>query len=308
MNILLYGDDAALMRKKLSGFKSQFLKMYADGEVLTLHGDALPPPDELADTFTTDSLFGSKKLFILKSWYAVLQEKTMAVILPWLIQGGKIHTVIYYEEDVHDVIKTDHFKALQAQKLLADKYIFYCRRARSVTSSVSLTPEQRLYIDQVHADNSALAEQELTKAALLQRAGKADLINQVFTDHQTILSVFPFIDAVFARDPVQTHRILHGLLAQGENELMLLTMLINHVKKVLFIVDAEMKAADINLLLKKMRVHAFVAKKLLQQKKNFTLSLLKSWLTKLLEIDLQAKQGKVDAKVALGQFCVSIDM
>lgn len=306
MNILLYGNDVALLRKKLTGFKSQFLKMYPEGEVITLYGDNVPELAEIADLFTSESLFGSKKLFILKRWIEILDRKDMHDVLSWLVQGGQQHTIIYYEEDTENPFDVPHFKSLKENNHLEEKYIFYCRRGKFISASLNLTPEQKVYLEQVHNENSVLAEQELTKAALLQRAGKSELINTVFSDYHLAITVFPFIDAVFARDGIRASRLLYDLLAQGENELMLITMLINHLKKILFIVDAEHRKVDINGLLKKMRIHAYVAKKLMQQKQYFSLHTSKAWLAKLLEIDLQAKQGKVDAKVALGQFCVSI--
>lgn len=308
MNILLYGDDNAVLRDKLIAFKKQFQKNYPDGEIITLYGDELPTSATLADLLTTDSLFGSKKLFILKGVLGEINPKEHAELADWLITGGTTHTIIYYEEDNNDAVKSGHITVLQKQAVLDNKYIFLCRKGRGIISDTVFTPEQKMYLDQVHGQSSALAQQEIAKAQLLQRAGHPELINNVFNDYQLSLSVFPFIDCIFLRNGKKAYSLLLSLLSQGENELMLMTMLINHLKKILFLLDAEAQKADLNALLKKMRVHAFVAQKLQQQKRNFTLVECQDWLKKLLEIDLQAKQGKVDAKVALGQFCVSIGM
>ncbi|MBI4836090.1 MAG: hypothetical protein HY817_02415 [Candidatus Abawacabacteria bacterium] len=306
MHLLLYGDDSALLRDKLAAFKSQFSKMYPDGEVITLYHDDLPELDIMADLLTTDSLFGSKKLFIFKGLIPQLEKKNAQELIPWLHSGGALHTVIYYEEGNLEAQKSEFIQDLQKRTLLDPKYVFFCRKGRGFSHNTNLTTEQKLYLDQVYADDSALAKQEMKKVELLQRAGHPELINQVFSDFQMSLSVFPFIDSIFARDVRKSTSLLKSLLEQGENELMLLTMLINHMKKILFVLDAEDKGGDIDGLLKKMRVHAFVAKKLLQQKRAFTLIQAKMWLANLLQIDLLAKQGKVDPKIALSQFCVSI--
>lgn len=307
MNILLYGDDKMALREKLATLRQQFKKMYPDGEVVLLYGDELPEVSELADLLSSDSLFGNKKLVVFKDFLDPLSLKKHEGLMPLFVRGGESNTVIYYMEDNVEALKCEHIQDLKARKLLDEKYIFACRKGRTMDIRISLTPEQRVYIEQVYTQDSALAAQEVAKAALLQRAGSGDLVNQVFNDYQLAISVFPFLDSMFAKDSKRTAALLKSLFDQGENELMLLTMIMNHLKKILFLLDAEQKNADVNALLKKMRVHAFVAKKMMQQKRNFNLITAKLWLAKLLEIDLLAKQGKVDPKVALQQFCVSIE-
>ncbi len=308
MNILLYGDDKLVMREKLASFRLQFKKLYPDGEIMILFGDELPMADELADLLGTDSLFGNKKLIVLKDFGASLANKKNHALLPWFVRGGEQHTIIYYAEDDLEAVKHAHIQDLLAQKHLEEKYVFFCRRGRLTTQKLVLTPAQKMYLEQVHMLDTALAAQEIAKAELLQRAGKSELVDTVFNDYQFSISVFPFLDSLFAKDSAKAASLLKSLFDQGENELMLLTMVINHLKKILFLLDAETKRSSPDEVLKKLRIHAFVAKKMLQQKRNFSLATAKLWLAKLLEIDLLAKQGKVDAKVALNQFCVSIDM
>ena len=305
MNILVFGDDPAQVRKKTADLKARFLQVNPGGEVIILYADDLPGIGSLTDMLTTVSLTGDKKCIIFKNLLSTKLEQ-QEQIEELLKQSDQEMTTLVFSEENSDVLKKTFVKKMTKEGILLEKYIFSCQKARVLRLDLVLGQEEKNYLNQLYQSDPEMVEREIEKIALLQRAGKSELIPEVFSDYEFSLSVFRFTDALFAKNYSQASVYLRQLFDQDHNEHMLLSMIINHVKKILFILDAENKKHDVSKVIKEMKIHPFVAKNLLQQKQRFSLSEVKSWLARLLEIDLLSKQGKVNAKLALEQFCVSI--
>lgn len=305
MNILVYGDDAAQIRKKVADLKARFSQVNPLGEVVTLYADELPEMGKLTDMLTTVSLMNEKKCLIFKNLFStkIAEQEQIENLLKQVDQNM---TTIIFSEENSDVLKKSFVKKMKKEGILPEKFIFSCQKTNILKMDIVVGKEERDYLNQLYHSDPELVEKELEKVALLQRAGKAELIPEVFSDYEFSLSVFRFTDALFAKKHAQATVYLKQLFAQNHNEHMLLSLIMNHLKKLLFILDTEARKQDTNTMLKEMKIHPFVAKNLLVQKRNFTLTEVKSWLKKLLVIDLQSKQGKVDAKVALEQFCVTM--
>ncbi len=306
MNLLIYGDDTALVATRIRELKQHFLKTNTDSEIYSLLFDDLPEPDQLLDIFSTVPLWGSKKCFVLHGFLTTTWKGEYEKMWDWISAVAPENPLIFveYQNDVLTKVK----KVAQWIKdgQLTTKLTFACPKSKSLKTPLSLTASQQEYLNHVYSSDPLLAYQELNKARLLTDAKRVDLIDEVFNQPEFSTSIFRLTDSLFARNALLAASVVQELLAQGENELMLLSMIINHVKKILFILDAEAKGMASQDILKKLKVHPFVAKNLMKQKTAFSVAICQQWLKTLLEIDLQSKQGKADAKVALTQFCVSI--
>ncbi len=305
MNILVFGDDAAQVRQKTADLRARFSQVNPDGEVMTLYADDLPEINALTDMLTTVSLTGDKKCIVFRNLFStkIAEQEQVEDLLK---RTDQTMTTMIFSEESSDVLKKSFLKKMKEHGVLSEKYMFSCQKTRILKLDISLTQEEKNYLNQLYQSDPELVEKELEKVALLQRAGKPELISEVFSDYDFSLSVFRFTDALFAKKFTQATIFLQQLFEQDHNEHMLLSMITNHIKKILFILDAEHKKADITKVLKELKIHPFVAKNLMQQKRNFSLAEAKSWLNSFLKIDLLSKQGKVDAKIALEQFCVTM--
>lgn len=306
MKLLIYGDDTALVATRVQELKQHFLKSNADSEVLVLKADDLPLPEQVVDMLATMPLWGGKKCFILYDFLAQTWKGEYQKMWDW-IDAISPEQVVFFVEHANDApTKVKRIVKWVESGELTTKLMFACPKGKGIKTHLKLTSEQQTYLDQLYQQDPLMAYQELKKAHLLMEAQRADLIDEVFNQPEFSTSIFRLTDTVFARNALGALTAVQELLAQGENEFMLLSMLINHTKKILFILDAEAQGVASQDVLKKLKVHPFVAKNLMKQKSLFRLDQAKRWLQTLLEIDLQSKQGKVDAKVALEQFCVSI--
>ncbi len=307
MNILVYGDDTALIEQRIKELKQHFLKTNSDGEIIVIDSEALPLPAEMVDVLTTVTLLGNKRCFVLKGLLSHTFTAEYENFWYWIAQIPPEFAVIYVDYTAEILKKSVQVQEWQKAGTLLPRLTFACLKGRSLNTALTLTGSQKQYLDQVYQADPLFAYQELGKVALLVDAGHPELIEEVFARPELSVSVFKLTDAFFMKRSQATMESLETLFGQGENEHMLLGLLINQLKKLIFVMDADVRGEPVEATLKALKIHPFVAKNMQQQKRLFTLAEAQLWLQRLLEIDLQSKQGKVDAKVALGQFCVSID-
>lgn len=307
MNLLIYGDDTALVSSRIAELKQHFLKNNPEGEIFSLAAQDMPEPDQVLDILTTAPLWGGKRCFILHGFLTATWKGEYEKVWQWLEHVPAEYPLFFVEYQNDVITKVKRVVSWIESGALPAKLQFACPKGKTFRTHLPLTTSQQNYLNQVYSIDPLMAHQELLKAHLLTDAKRTDLIDEVFNQPECSTSIFRLTDSLFARNAANATSVVQDLLAQGENEHMLLSMIINHVKKILCILDAEAHGVNHQEVLKKLKVHPFVAKNLMKQKTLFTLALAKSWLKTLLEIDLQSKQGKVDAKIALTQFCVSIE-
>jgi DNA polymerase-3 subunit delta len=111
--------------------------------------------------------------------------------------------------------------------------------------------------------------------------------------------IFDLVDAIGNQDGRNAARLFHELLAQGSDPFYLFSMFIRQFRLLIQareLLDERHLSADIARLI---GVHPFVAGKLAQQARRFTLPDLEAIHTRLLEIDLGVKTGRTDLATAL---------
>jgi DNA polymerase-3 subunit delta len=111
--------------------------------------------------------------------------------------------------------------------------------------------------------------------------------------------IFKTIDALAARNKTAALKFLHRHLAEGESEIYLLGMLVYQFRNLLLVKDQIERGTPVYGLEKKLKLNPFVLRKSFEQSKNFSLGVLKKIYERLLEIDLDIKSGRVEAKAAL---------
>jgi DNA polymerase III subunit delta len=114
-------------------------------------------------------------------------------------------------------------------------------------------------------------------------------------------SIFGLVDAVGLRQRQQALGHLHRLLADGANELYILTMLARQVRLLISVKELSeeehLRADDI---LKRLRIsHRFILEKLLRQVRAFQMAELEKLLNRLLEVDQAIKTGRTEGPLAL---------
>lgn len=112
--------------------------------------------------------------------------------------------------------------------------------------------------------------------------------------------IFKLIDAVASSKQKLALKELHELLANGENELYILSMIVYQYRNMLVIKDFVNRGVSSQWeLAKTAGLHPFVAGKTLSLVRNYNIDDLKNIYAKLLEQDLAIKTGKMEPQTAL---------
>jgi DNA polymerase-3 subunit delta len=101
-------------------------------------------------------------------------------------------------------------------------------------------------------------------------------------------------------------KLLNEHLAAGDDPFYLLSMYFYQFRNLLKVKPLAQKNMNQFDISKKLKLHPFVARKSMDQVRNFTLAKLKELYSALCEIDFESKIGKVDIGLALDKFVASI--
>jgi DNA polymerase-3 subunit delta len=118
-------------------------------------------------------------------------------------------------------------------------------------------------------------------------------------------NVFAMVDAVGNRNGKQASKLLHQLLDRFEPEY-IFYMVVRQFRLLIQAKDILNSGGDIAEIVKKLRVRSFVAKKLVDQSRGFTLEALEDIYHKLVEIDEAIKTSRVDTRIALDTLIASL--
>jgi DNA polymerase-3 subunit delta len=170
-----------------------------------------------------------------------------------------------------------------------------------------IAPDAAVRLSEMVGEDTRIASQELTK--LLTYVNFARPVTLLDVDRVSIVSVqgnvFELVDALGQGDGKKAQRVLHQFLEE-EEAFELWGMVIRQFRLLLQareLLDASASIADVQ---KALGLHEFVAQKVTNQAKRFSLSALESIYHKLLEIDEGAKTSQVPLDLALDMLVVEL--
>lgn len=112
-------------------------------------------------------------------------------------------------------------------------------------------------------------------------------------------NIFATIDALANRNKALAYKLMHQHLAQGENEIYILTMFVYQFRNLLQIKSLIDGGLSSDALVRKTGLHPFVIKKSWAILKNFSQDALKKIYERLLKLDIAIKRGKIEPQTAL---------
>jgi len=170
-----------------------------------------------------------------------------------------------------------------------------------------IEPDAAARLSEMVGEDTRIAAQELTK--LLTYVNFARQVTLLDVDRVSIVSaqgnVFELVDALGQRDGKKAQRVLHQLLEE-EEAFELWGMVIRQFRLLLQARELLDASASIPEVQKALGLHEFVAQKVANQAKRFSLSALESIYHKLLEIDEGAKTSQVPLDLALDTLIVEL--
>ncbi len=170
-----------------------------------------------------------------------------------------------------------------------------------------IEPDAAAHLSEMVGEDTRIAAQELTK--LLTYVNFARPVNLLDVDRVSIVSaqgnVFELVDALGQGDGKKAQHVLHQLLEE-EEAFELWGMVIRQFRLLLQARELLDAGAGTSEVQKALGLHEFVAQKVTNQTKRFSLSTLESIYHKLLEIDEGAKTSQVPLDLALDTLVVEL--
>jgi DNA polymerase-3 subunit delta len=320
MIIFLYGEDEFRSKRKLAEIKNKFLEKNPDATSgLFDFAESAAKIGEMLLKLSSGGLFSSKKLAIVKN---ILENKTAAedkdlldflkkvdkgetkdlTLVFW--EKGKIDKKLKLAKFLLEKAKKQEFLLLEGAKL-KDWLIGEIREMGGGEVSVSPAATEKLTI--FVGNDLNLLSKEIEKMVAYKEKGEisekdVDLLvkSKIDTD------IFKTIDSLARGDKKSAMKLLHDHLEAGEDPFYLLSMYFFQFRNLLKVKPLAQKNQMPHEIAAKLKIHPFVAKKSVEQGRNFSLAQLKDLYKKLCEVDLEAKTGKVEIEMALDKFIAAV--
>jgi DNA polymerase-3 subunit delta len=152
-------------------------------------------------------------------------------------------------------------------------------------------------------NNTRVATQEIIK--LLTYVNGERPVNaadvRALTAYKAEADVFELVDAMGARSRQNSLHVLHRLLEE-EDEQAIFPMVVRQFRLLVQTRDLLDAGQGVDQIQSALKTHSFVAKKLVEQARRFTLPQLKSLYRELVQIDIAAKRSETSLSLALDLF------
>lgn len=321
MIIFLFGEDSFRSNEKLAEIKNKFLEKNKEGTSLFVFDFAEKEWNiqEIILHISSVGLFSSKKLAIIKNIISgkkdfeneklekllkieAKKEKSDLILIFW--EGGKIKKSDKLYKLLQKIAKCQEFELLEGAKL-RNWVIGEIRKIGEENISISSSAIEKLIV--FVGNDLNLLSREIEKLAVYKNKGEIsgeDVDSLVKSKIDT--DIFKTVDALARGDKKTALKTLHDHLDSGEDPFYLLSMYFyqfRNLVKVKPLAEKNMSPAEIS---SKLKMHPFVARKSVEQARNFSWEKLKSLYKTLCEIDFESKTGKTDIALALDKFVAGV--
>jgi DNA polymerase-3 subunit delta len=155
-----------------------------------------------------------------------------------------------------------------------------------------------------------LLENEVEKLILYKGAEaeveEADV--QLLSPYAAEASIFELVDALGGRDAPRASLLFQQKLAEGADPFYLFTMFVRQFRLLIQVKELAEEGKQASAIAAELRLHPFVANKLLQQSRGFSLPQLGEIYRHLLQIDVGSKTGQTDLLTALYLLIASLSV
>lgn len=144
-------------------------------------------------------------------------------------------------------------------------------------------------------------ENEIEKLVLYKGEGTIEPADvELLCPYAAEASIFELVDALGGRNGRVAASLLHAKLHEGVDPFYLFAMVIRQFRLLIQVKELAEEGATSAEMARKLKVHPFVAGKVEQQSRQYTLAQLEQIYRHLLEIDVGVKTGRTEMVTALG--------
>lgn len=325
-----FGENDYDARKSILAWQEKFIEKYSDFNIvrIDLEDASLKKEDlikDLKNAFFADSLFGSTKLILLKSFLlsdtkkfspsvkSKLKEIENMVVDLVLRIPEKFYVIFWQKQNIDK--RKGLYKKIQSTAIIKE---FKIPRGYELNKWL----ENELKLNNASATQQAIAKlvllvgndlwqlgHEIKKLSAYKKDQQIDeqdvdfMVKSKFDDN-----IFNLMDAISTKNKKTAVKFFYDQLNSGANELYLLAMTIKQFKtliKVRQFLDHN-PGTNSNLIAKEFKLHPFVAQKSFSQCSHFTFAELKNIYKELLQMDVKIKSTNTDLPMLFDMFISKI--
>jgi len=306
----LYGEDTFRSRRKLSEIIERF-KSTQDSDV---NFRRFVAPDfsvnEFLEATQAIGFFSAKRLVVVEKAMGEGTPELQEKIAENIEQIPEEALVVFWEEGtpkkspLFPVLAqpgvSEEFATLQGSQLLE----WIKSEGQKLGAEIENAAAQKL-AELSQADLWWLST-EIEKLANQKIKEKKILFSDVEGTfaHVAQAKIFDLTDALSAKNARRSLLALQALLDLGENEQKIISMLAYQLRNLALVLDLQNRHYTPKQITTLTKLHPFVLRKLSGCLGLFSLGELKNLMTELLELDLAAKSGKIEAVLGLEQFII----
>lgn len=321
MFIFLYGADTFRSNEKLSAIKNKYLQANSSGTDLSvLDYDNTSATKSLFDVLSAQGLFSSKQLIIVKNILLRGSAEKQKEVLEFLKSRTELENdndaVILFFENGSPKKNTSLFKFLAAHSK-NQEFIPYdgahltnwaLSYAKKLSPETSFSRNALNMLLAATGNDLYILSNEIMKLVNYKDGG---IINEedieILVKSKVDSTIFETIEALCSGNKERALALLHEQLAKGEDIFYILSMYAYQLRTILkigdFLWQGMSNAYDIA---KASKLHPFVVQKTLPQAKILGRQKAERIFKDLVQIDQDAKTGKINPVLALDTFIVSI--
>ncbi len=305
MLILIYGEDDFRLKEKFREIVSQYRAKYQSGiNIFFFEGDC--SFSEIKSRVEVVSMFEEKKLIVLKNCLSkkVFLDELMGYFKKRGLREDKGIIFVALEEGkfkTSAALKSqlgmfEEFAPLQRGELL--KWVLARAKANHLSLPVSAAEKMAFSLGgdlwQMANEIDKLAAYAGIGRQFLSEKDIDDLVKAKFS-----ANIFEALDALAQKDKKKAAELIRGMVAYGENEIYLFSMITYQIRTLLKIKDLMDQKISFDSLISRSRLHPFVVKKSSRVLNGFSLEQLKKISRRLLEMEKEIKKGRLEGAAAL---------
>lgn len=337
MMVFLYGPDEYRLRQNLDKIIAEYKNKHASGmsfSVLDFSDQAKDRITELTDLIKTTTFFNEKRLVVLKNAF-VAGKEIASLLKTWGLAADRQRILVFTETASEtEVAKKDRnlFKLLLEKPnlvktfdLLDGNELEKWAKKEIEKNGVSIQPEalKKLVFYVIGAPNKKEPTDSTACWKLKQEINK--LVNYKFADigsdqkgiitvaeidllvTPTIdLNIFETLDAFGNRNKSKALLSLNDQLEAGTDPYYIFSMLVYEFRNLLRVKSLAKDAVPYPDIIKKTGLNPFVVKKTYSQCEKFDLEELKQLFSRLSQLEVNVKLGKIDMTDGLYNFIFSL--
>ncbi|MCX6762541.1 MAG: DNA polymerase III subunit delta, partial [Candidatus Moranbacteria bacterium] len=230
------------------------------------------------------------------------KEKSDLILVFW--EGEKIKKGDKLYKLLRKIAKCQEFEAVEGARL-KNWIIGEIGKKGGENISINSAAIERLIV--FVGNDLNLLSREIEKLATYKNKGEITVEDvDLLVKSKIDTDIFKTVDALARGDKKTALKMLHDHLEDGEDPFYLLSMYFYQFRNLVKVKPLAEKNMPPQEITTRLKMHPFVARKSLEQARNFSWEKLKSLYNQLCEIDFESKTGKTDIGMALDKFVAGL--